>query len=152
MISSTFGFCNIGPCGNADPTAGCENSAGMGAGITAAGSGSVANDNLSLAMSPVPVNNFGVFFVGSNAGTGFVFGDGVRVVVGTVNRFPVENSGPTGEITFGPVVSFANANFPIAGHIAAGSTWHFQGWYRDPGGPCGSGFNLTHGLSVVFTP
>ena len=36
--------------------------------------------------------------------------------------------------------------------IVAGATVHFQGWYRDPAGPCGSGFNLTNGYSVVFVP
>ena len=33
--------------------------------------------------------------------------------------------------------------------IAAGSTWHFQCWYRDPG--VGPGYNLSDGLTLVFT-
>ena len=28
----------------------------------------------------------------------------------------------------------------------------FQGWYRDPSGPCDTGFNLTNALDVVFEP
>ena len=27
-----------------------------------------------------------------------------------------------------------------------------KGWFRDPNGQCQSSFNLTHGLSIVFTP
>lgn len=34
--------------------------------------------------------------------------------------------------------------------ILAGEPWNFQGYYRDPGGPGGSGFNLTNGLSILF--
>ena len=36
------------------------------------------------------------------------------------------------------------------GHIVPGATWNFQGWYRDPAGPCGTGFNLTNGTSITF--
>jgi hypothetical protein len=31
-----------------------------------------------------------------------------------------------------------------------GQTRYFQGWYRNPGGPCGTGFNLTNGLGITF--
>ncbi len=34
----------------------------------------------------------------------------------------------------------------------AGETWYFQGWYRDPMGPCGTAFNLSNGLAVTFAP
>lgn len=54
--------------------------------------------------------------------------------------------------TYTGLVSHANANFPPAGHIAAGSTWHFAHWYRDPGGPCGSTYSTSSALSVTFTP
>ena len=36
--------------------------------------------------------------------------------------------------------------------VMPGDTWHFQRWYRDPAGPCGSGFNLTNGLALTFVP
>ncbi len=38
------------------------------------------------------------------------------------------------------------------GHIDAGETWYFQGWYRDPMGPCGTAFNLSNAIAVTFAP
>ncbi|MCP3914970.1 MAG: hypothetical protein GY711_05405 [bacterium] len=38
-----------------------------------------------------------------------------------------------------------------AGQIAAGQTWYFQCWYRDPAGG-GSEYNFSDGPEVVFCP
>ena len=48
------------------------------------------------------------------------------------------------------LVADSIAQFGPSGAITAGSTWNFQCWYRDPNGSCGSGFNLTNALAVVF--
>jgi hypothetical protein len=144
-------FCAVGICGNADPSAGCANSTGSGALLTAAGTTSVANDDLFLTMAPLPINKFGIFFMGTTTPM-LPFGDGYRCVGGMLFRYPVLNSGAGGTISFGPIVGYANANFPPAGNIASGSSWNFQGWYRDPTGPCGTGFNLTQGKAITFTP
>ncbi|MFT4542387.1 MAG: hypothetical protein ACI841_001516 [Planctomycetota bacterium] len=45
----------------------------------------------------------------------------------------------------------ADAKLPASGQIVAGATWNFQGWFRDPAGPCGFAFKLTNALSVTFT-
>jgi len=29
---------------------------------------------------------------------------------------------------------------------------HFRAWFRDPGGPGGSAFSLSEGLTILFTP
>ncbi len=151
VLETDYCFCADGICGNDDPSAGCANSTGVGAILTATGTSRVSADDLFLTMSPLSTNKFGLFFQGTNTGS-LPFGDGYRCISGQLFRYPVVNSGSTGVITFGPIVGWANSHFPNAGRINNGETWHFQGWYRDPMGPCGTGFNLTHGKSIIFTP
>ena len=38
------------------------------------------------------------------------------------------------------------------GGFVPGETRHFQCWYRDPGGLCGSGFNVSAAYTVTFRP
>jgi hypothetical protein len=45
-----------------------------------------------------------------------------------------------------------SSSLPAGAQIAAGETWHFQAWFRDPSGPCGMGSNLTNALRVTFAP
>ena len=85
------------------------------------------------------------------------FGDGFRCVgsggVGTFRFLPPENSGVDGAIALGPgIVAHSQTNFPPAGQIVAGQTWNFQGWYRDPQGPCGGFFDLSNALAMTFSP
>ena len=48
--------------------------------------------------------------------------------------------------------SSTSVNIAVKGQVSAGQTRRYQVWYRDPGGPCGSGFNFTNGLEVEFVP
>lgn len=152
-----FGYCTCasGPCGNDDPSAGCANSTGSGASLTAIGSTSVVIDDLLLQATSLPTSQNGIFYMGGGT-VELPFGDGERCVsTGGVGlfRFPVQNSGSSGTMSRGPgLVGYSCANFSSAGCIAAGSTWNFQNWYRDPMGPCSSAFNLSNGLAVTFTP
>ena len=136
------------PCGNHDPDAGCGNAgsdgnAATGSRLTASGTDSVAADDLVLTFDGVQSGQFGLVF--RSVTTGRVpFGDGVRCLTGFLRRFPPRQASAAGEITYGPgeIVGLANA--------APGLTHHFQGWYRDPMGPCGSGFNLSSAVSVSW--
>ncbi|MDP6537962.1 MAG: L-type lectin-domain containing protein [Planctomycetota bacterium] len=137
------------PCGNpGGPQEGCGNSTGAGAMIAATGSSSVAADDLGLTGAGLLPFQPALLFAGENAvnnGDGVVFGDGLRCAGGTVKRLGVRNGDGAGDAAWGP--GLANQ-----GGWQPGDTRRFQIWYRDPAGsPCGSGFNLSHGLEIPFT-
>ncbi len=152
-------FCSCsanGPCANHDDFGGCGSSAGNGAVLSACGSASVAADDLVLETRWLPPNLPAIFFMGGSA-SGVPFGDGRLCLssggAGVYRFLPAQSTGSEGVITIGPgLVAFTHAAFPGAGQIAAGQTWYFQTWFRDPAGPCGQSFNLSNGLRVGFTP
>ncbi len=132
------------PCGNFTQSGeGCRNSNGVGARLASQGTPSVSANDLRLGASQVPRNIPGILFAGT-AAVNLPFGDGLRCVGGIIVRLPSQNSGACGVLLQDDLV-------PQVG-IGAGQTWRFQGWFRDVGGPCGTSFNLTHGLEVSFTP
>jgi len=154
-VGSAFCFGVGCPCGNDDATGGCRNSTGQGAHLSASGSPSVAADDLVLLVTRMPANTVGRLYMG--AGTTHVpFGDGFQCA-GTggygLFRFPVQSAAGVGTFAFGPGIGeFADSHFTPTGHVFPGQTWHFEAWYRNPLGPCGSGFNTTNAVSVAFAP
>ena len=87
---------------------------------------------------------FGVVYSGMSS-INFPFGDGLRCIAEPVVRYRIRAANGGGMITYGPgEIAAGNVQ------IDSGETWHLQGWYRDPAGPCGLGFNLTNGLSVTW--
>jgi hypothetical protein len=154
-VGSRYCFGVSCPCGNDDPTAGCRNSTGVGALLQATGSASATADDLVLEITQMPLNSLGRLYMG--AGTNHVpFGDGFQCAGAGgygLFRFPVQSASGVGAFAFGPgISSFAAGHFGPTGQIFAGQTWNFEGWYRNPLGPCGSGFNTTNAVSVVFSP
>ena len=138
------------PCGNpGQPGAGCANSTGSGATLAGGGGTSASADALTFTGSNLIPSQPALLFAGANVvngGAGSSFGDGLRCAGGSVVRLGVVTPGAGGAATWGP-------GLVSAGGFSAGQTRHFQGWYRDPAGsPCGTGFNLTQGVSVTFTP
>jgi hypothetical protein len=149
-------FCDSGGiCGNEDLAAGCANSTGSGALLSqGGGSVSVSADDLVLSAVQLPPNKSGLFFMGG-APTELPFNDGrLCVAPGNVGifRYQPQSSGPTGTLTLGPGIVAYSQKFAPGGNIQAGSTWHFQAWYRDPTGPCGYGANLSNAARVTFQP
>ena len=62
------------------------------------------------------------------------------------------STGSAGALIWEGGIVAQSQTLATAGHIDPGETWYFQTWYRDPTGPCGSGFNVSNGLQVDFTP
>ena len=136
------------PCDNEDPDAGCGNlgadgSVATGSRLRSNGTSSIAADNLVLTVDGVKPNQYGLIF--RSTATGSVpFGDGNRCLTGFLARFPLRKSSGAGNIRYGP-----NEIVGIDGPIP-GETRHYQGWYRDPMGPCSSGFNLSSAVTVQW--
>ena len=144
-----------GVCVNPDPHGGCRNQTGHGAVLAASGTGSVLADDLILEVTDLPPNKAGLLFMGG-AQASVLFANGRRCVgggPGGVHRFPLRNGGAQAMIVEGPgLAAFSQSHFSIPGHIAAGQTWYFQCWYRDPQGPCGFTSNYSNALRATFSP
>jgi hypothetical protein len=143
------------PCGNEDAAAGCAN-AGLdgspttGALLAASGSLDVLADDLVLTVSGVTPSQFGLVFMGA-AQPSVQLGDGLRCVGAGAQglwRFDTTQADAAGNLVRTNVVA-ASQSF-AGGAITVGSTWAFQAWYRDPGGPCGTSFNLSSALALTF--
>jgi hypothetical protein len=142
------------PCGNDDPLSGCANSTQVGASMRGTGSSSFLADDLVVTVDQLPPNKFAVNYMGILTND-IPFGDGKLCTGGgyPIFRFPIQNSGSSGTIALGPgIVAHSQANFGALGQISPSSTWLFQIWYRNPTGPCTSGFNTSNGYTVTFTP
>ncbi len=125
------------------------NSAGPGARMGSTGLPSTSVPGFALQATQAPPNKVGLFYYGANS-TNVVFGIGVRCVATPLFRLPPGQIDGSGAFSY--PLDFTAA--PIGsgpGSITAGSTWHFQFWYRDPqGSPVG--FNTSDGLRVTFCP
>jgi hypothetical protein len=136
------------PCGNPGGTGeGCANSSGSGATMDAVGTDVAANDDIVFSGHNLLPAQPALLFVGDNAingGNGLAFGDGLRCAGLNVVRLGVMNPDANGDASWGPGLG-------AMGGWTAGDTRRFQVWYRDPiGSPCGTGFNLSHGLEIAF--
>jgi len=135
------------PCGNnGGPGEGCDNGLGFGGLLTASGVPSIANDTLTLTASQIPTGAPGFFFVGNSelaGGNGLPFHMGLRCVGNPVRVKKLDNGG-TIPLPGAPSLSQALG-------ALAGDTSYFQFWYRNGGGPCGSGsVNTTNGVWVTW--
>lgn len=148
---SNFGKVYVYPSLCLDPVAYCAtklNSTGAHASIGWAGGTSIATNHLALSASQCPPNNVGLFYYGTTA-LQLPFGDGFKCVGGTQFRFKPLHVDASGNAV--QAVDFAIPP-QAGGQITAGSTWFFQFWYRDPGGPLGSNFDLTNALKADCCP
>jgi hypothetical protein len=95
----------------------------------------------------IPAGKVALLFQGTTqtgGGLGLPFGDGLVCVGGSALRLGIQFADNAGSAVW------MHPFLPFAGW-SVGSTFHFQVRYRDPAGPCGSGFNFTNALSITFT-
>ena len=134
------------PCANGgDGTSGCANSSGVGGTLSASGSAGIGADDLVFNLSGAIANQPCLFFQGNNqvnGGAGIVFGDGLRCAGFQVIRLEVLT--PDGAGSASTTISIATK-----GGVVLGDVRHYQAWYRDTTGVCGTTFNTTNGLSLT---
>ncbi len=155
-VGTEFCHCTtfFAPCGNPSPTGigGCENATGRGARMRAYCSASVSSDNLVLGVTGFKPNEAALIFMGNGNSTG-PLDNGRKCVVGNIYRFPATFTDGDGSFTNGPgLAAYSATGFPAGGQIVAGSTWYFQAWARDGGGPCGLASNLSNAVAIPFLP
>jgi hypothetical protein len=121
------------------------NSFGTMAIMSYTGTTSVSIADLVLRVTGASPNGPGVFFYGT-AQLQVAFGDGFRCVGGNVIRLnPPMFADGSGTNT-------RNFTPPPGNPVPPCGTRYFQYWYRNLGGPGGSGFNLSDGLRITFSP
>lgn len=122
---------------------GAPNSVGAGARIGHTGGASLGASDLVVRVSAAPPVAFGLFFMGS-APAMTPLGDGFLCVGGSLARFPVVRTNTLGDAAW--AVDAGGLGIPAGLPVA------FQFWYRDAGGPGGTGSNLSDALAVTFAP
>jgi hypothetical protein len=129
------------------------NSTGIVSSMSAGGSITVADNNLSLSAIGLPSNSFGFFitsrtqgFAGNPGGS-----QGNLCLSGSIGRFQqqIVNSGSSGSFSIqADLTAFPDPALGTVG-VLPGDTWNFQAWHRDAvGGSTTS--NFTDGLEVTF--
>ncbi|MEZ5973736.1 MAG: choice-of-anchor O protein [Planctomycetota bacterium] len=133
------------PCGNSGGLGeGCSHGGGHGAQLLAGGSASLAAADLALEVTGLPPTTFAVMTTGPNyaaTSTGAPAGDGLLCIGYPLMRLGVLIADGSGALQTG---------LPMGVSLQPGQTWLFQLFYRDHGGPCGTGFNVSNGLAVEF--
>ncbi|MEZ6014943.1 MAG: hypothetical protein R3F49_07515 [Planctomycetota bacterium] len=130
------------------------NSTGSVAALSATGSNLIANNDVRLSASSMPLNAFGFFLASRTAGAVANPGgsQGILCLGGSIGRYvgsgQIMNSGATGSIAL--QLDLMNMPQPTgAVAVAAGDTWHFQAWFRDTlSGSATS--NFTSALTATF--
>ena len=118
------------------------------------GTASVANNDLVLEATDLPMNSFGFFLTSQTQGFAANPGgsSGNLCLGGGIGRFvgpgQIQNSGTTGALS----LAVDNSQQPTPTglvQVLAGDVWNFQAWYRDVSGGMPTS-NFTDGIEVTF--
>ncbi|MCP3920522.1 MAG: PQQ-dependent sugar dehydrogenase [bacterium] len=129
------------------------NASGPGATMFSSGSLNVGDNSFLLAMGGGNPFQFGIFFYGTTpdqtpAGNGVLCissGQGLYRILDIVQMDFIGTGFIDVDFTTPPMNSGA-------GQIIPSTTYYFQFWYRDPGGPGGTDYNFSDGLMATFCP
>ena len=137
------------------PTSYCTaapNSVGPGALLTSTGTTSISANDFVLQVTGAPPDQFSLFFYGL-AQTQVPFYDGWQCVAGGGSGLfrivPAQLIDSSGNLSRWVDYDAPPMNAGT-GALEAGDRWNFQFWYRDPGGPGGTGGNTSDARSVLF--
>jgi len=124
------------------------NSTGAESMLTASGTVSIADDNLTLTADSLP-SQPGIFIGGPNYGGPIPFFNGFLCVSPSgLQRFSTVSVPSGGSVT--EVVSIASSA-PGGLNVSAGSPYYYQRWNRDPAAGGGNA-NFSSGLQVDYAP
>ncbi|MFT5477766.1 MAG: hypothetical protein ACI8Y8_003119 [Planctomycetota bacterium] len=148
MDVSGTGTCTVTPIGTNYCTA-MPNSSGNSAAIAASGSGTLADQNVTLRATGAPNDTVGLFFFGVNQ-MQVPFGQGLRCVgPGRVQRMlPMIATGPANGNAAGEAVLDIDFSATYAPALTAGQL-NFQFWFQDTVSMTPT-FNLTNGIQILF--
>lgn len=131
------------PCGNFDPSGGCRNSTGQGMRLDIVGPTNVTPDTATFSVTGGPPNVTAVLLWGTTATFGHMR-DGQLCV------FQPRRTGVV-SLDFTGARSWTNVAFsslvPLSGDVRT-----YQVWYRNAGGPCLQGSNLSNAHQVFWLP
>lgn len=119
LVGAAGCFCSLGPCSNSDPSAGCVNSTGSGAGLTAWGR--THPDEVTLLLVDGPPQRFASLFQALGGVAPHPFGNGVSCAGGglrPLNRLP-RPIAPDGTLVFGSCAGDPPLSLP--GGVVPGS-------------------------------
>lgn len=142
--------CASGSCANPDPDAGCANSTGSGASLIALGE--TSPDHVSFLVNGAVPMRLSAFFQADGSVAPVPFGDGL-ICAGSglvALNVPPRRIASDGTLIFGSCAG--DPPISTLGNVVPGSgvTRFYQLWYRDPAGSCGSSFNLSNGVEIVW--
>ncbi len=157
VFCSGDGTATACPCGNTGAEGrGCANSVHPeGASLWVTGHPSVSNDSAYFDAQWMPITS-ALLYQGTTqvaSGMGAAFGDGLRCVGGAVRR--ISAHAVDGVNSPGSARWPDNGDYPVSylGGATAGSTLHYQVWYRNAAAFCTSAtFNLSNGVTVTWGP
>lgn len=140
------------PCGNSGAAGqGCGNSvfsAGASLGLLAGGASTLA-DTAVLQVAGVPPGVSCLYFQGTTASVGAVFGDGLRCATGAVIRLATNTADAAG---IGRCPAAGDPPISVEGGVpTSGGLRTYQVWYRNAASFCTSStFNLSNGLAIQW--